>query len=783
MRPIRSRRLAVALVAAAMASRPAPAPAQQPVRQPAAADPLVTMDFPDDGVDLSLLADLVTRRLHVPILYDDQIRGKKVVIRVPTPVPESALMGILQSALRLKGLALVDAEQPGWKQVVPAPNLAAVAQPTTGANGNAKVDADAGPVAQAFLLEHADPAKLVELVRPFLTQPGGYVQAEVGQKVLLVSDYPSVVRRAAVLIRELDSASPAVETRFVQVRSADATAVAAAVAQLVANREAFQWGSATGSGVSLTGDERSNQVVVVAPPARMADVVGLIAGLDRAPDLQSRVYRLRTVTPDRVDQLVRSLLDPAALKRDYQASPDRDSQTLVVSATPAVQDRIAGLVRELDVPAPTSANPIQFYKLKNTKAADLLGTISGLLGDATANGTTPAAGGPAATATAAAAVPPAAAPGLFGQAGNAGAGPIGSTAAGRSAGQTVGPGGSSDVANVSPVLGTAAAGPPAGGPSGGGVLSVHNRDATVAADVNTNSVIVVGPPAVQAQYADLIRRLDQRRPQVQIECTIVTLDTTDDTSFGVDIGRLGGSGTSQLLSLSSFGISSANPVNGVLTPVAGTGGTFALLSPRIADVVIRALQQNNRARLVSAPQLLVNDNGVGKLESVAQEPYAVLLDASSTQSVTSLGGLASAGTSISVEPHISQADYLQLGYTIELSSFTGAAQNGLPPPSQKNSVDSEVTIPDGYTIVVGGLTTHNFTTAVNTIPIVGDIPFLRLLFGTRSRSLENATLFVFIRPVILRDDQFDDLKYLSGRALKTAGLDDGFPASEPVPMR
>ena len=754
--PARWSRLAVALVAVAT-----PALAQQQPPPP----PLVAIDLPDDGVELTLLVDLVTRRLHVPIVYDaEQLRGKKVIVRVPTKVPESALMGILQSALRLKGLALVDAEQAGFKQVVTAANLAAVATPASGAN-----PAD-GPIAQAFLLDHADPAKLVELVRPFLTTPGGYVQAEVGQKVLLVSDYPSVVRRVAALVRELDTASPAVETRFVPMRNADAPAVATAVTALVASRDTFQWGSATASGVTLTADERSNQVVVVAPPARMADVIALIDGLDHAPELQTRVYRLKTVTPDRVDQLVRSLLDPGLLKRGYQAGPDRDSQALAVAATPAVHERIAELLRELDVPAPQSSNPVQFYKLKNTKAADLLGTINGLIGDTAA--ATPAAAATVAPASNMSAGSNATATaGLFGRSANA------------TNGQSVGPGGASNLTNVSPVLGTPTDARSSAAQSSPGVLAVRSKDATVAADVNTNSVIVVGPPAVQARYADLIRRLDQRRPQVQIECTIVTLDTTDNTTFGVDIGRLGGSGTSQLLSLSSFGISSANPITGVLTPVGGTGGTFALLSPRIADVVIRALQQNNRARLVSAPQLLVNDNGVGKLESVAQEPYAVLLDASSTQSVTSLGGLASAGTSISVEPHISQADYLQLGYTIELSSFTGAAQNGLPPPSQKNSVDSEVTIPDGYTIVVGGLTTHNFTTAVNTIPILGDIPFLRFLFGTRSRNVENSTLFVFIRPVILRDDQFDDLKYISGRALKQAGLDDDFPKSEPIPMR
>src|SRR5665213_2781538 len=90
---------------------------------------LVTMDFPAEAVEVSVLADIVTQRLHIPILYDEAIKNKKVIIRVPVKVPESALMGILQSALRLKQLALVDAQEPGWKQIVAAPSLAGVASP------------------------------------------------------------------------------------------------------------------------------------------------------------------------------------------------------------------------------------------------------------------------------------------------------------------------------------------------------------------------------------------------------------------------------------------------------------------------------------------------------------------------------------------------------------------------------------------------------------------------------------------------------------------------------
>ncbi|HSU66060.1 MAG TPA: secretin N-terminal domain-containing protein, partial [Tepidisphaeraceae bacterium] len=728
-----------------------------PATQPAPVGELVTLDFPADGIELSLLADIVTQRLHIPILYDEQTKGKKVIIRVPAKVPESALMGILQSALRMKQMALIDAEQPGWMQIVPAPSLAGVAKPA-GMAGPAE-----GPVAQVFILNHADPVRLTDVVRPFLTQPAGYVQGQQGQKVLVVCDYPSVLKRVEQLLKDLDSDAPPVDVRFVPLKEAEAQQVAPAVSQLIATRESYQWGNAQLSGIFLSADERTNQIVVVAPPARMKEVEDLITGMDKAPELHTKVYRLKSVSPERVDKLVKNLLGPSLVKRGYQAAIDHDSQLLIVSATPQVHARIDELLKELDVPVTESDNPMQFYKLKNTKAADVLATIGGLVGESTnttgqtggagneeqspeGGATAPSRGGGGAPGSGSmgggpgnglapqpAAPQPSSPGGIFGAGANTnGTPPVisagGSTAAG-SSGLSIG--NSSNTQYVTPVVPFTNQ---QNAPAQGGVLSVHSRNATVAADANTNSIIVIAPPNIQQMYADLIKRLDERRPQVQIECTIVTLNTADGFNYGIDIGRLGGFGNSQLISFSSFGVSNVNPATGGLTPINAPGGTFALLSPRIADIVINALKNSSRARFVSAPQLLVNDNGKGKLESVAQEPFAVILDASTTQSLTSLGGLAQAGTSISVEPHISEANYLQLGYSIELSNFTGAAQNGLPPPSQKNAVDSSVTIPDGYTIVVGGLTTKNFAASTQTIPIIGDIPILKYLFGNHNQT-------------------------------------------------
>ena len=252
---------------------------------------------------------------------------------------------------------------------------------------------------------------------------------------------------------------------------------------------------------------------------------------------------------------------------------------------------------------PQESSPIQFYKLKNTKAADMLSTIAGLFGDKGSGSTTaPSSGQPS---LASASAPPSATftePGAsnangFGSGGgglNGGGSTIGAAGAGATSG-------GSDLFNASPVL--SAGGTNNAGSNQTSVSAVHGRDATAMADVNSNSIIVIGPSSSQQLYADLIHRLDQRRPQVQIECTIVTLDTTNNTSFGVDIGKLGGFESSQLLTLSSFGIGTADAKTGRIAPVAATGGTFALLSPGIADVVIRALENQQQSTVSLRPAI------------------------------------------------------------------------------------------------------------------------------------------------------------------------------------
>ena len=63
------------------------------------------------------------------------------------------------------------------------------------------------------------------------------------------------------------------------------------------------------------------------------------------------------------------------------------------------------------------------------------------------------------------------------------------------------------------------------------------------------------------------------------------------------------------------------------------------------------------------------------------------------------------------------------------------------------------------------------------------LPILEYLFSSRQNADENSTLFVFIRPVILRDDKFADLKFLSEQDVQAAEVPPDLPASEPMTMR
>lgn len=735
--------------------------------QEAPAEPMIRLNFPQD-LELETFVEYVSRRLDINILYDQEVARRRVTLRSPAEIPESSLLGVLESALKMRGLALVDAEQPGWKKIVAVSDLLEVAVP----DGPQTRPTQA--VTGIFRLQHASTATVAAVIRPFLSKPGGNSLELAPQRLLVVTDFAANMPRVEAMILLADQPGPPVTVRFIPVAHLEAGQLAQAVTRLISAKARAAGDATLASAIDVSHDPRTNQLVIIATADRLEEAAAIAASLDVDLGLQTRVYRFETVAPDRVERLVRELIDPVDAARLYRSAVDAQAGLLVVTTIQAIHERVAALQAGLDAPSDQALSPVRFYKLKHTSASAVLATIRTLEGSAgfTAlrleDGEGRAAEQGAAMGSAQS--PEAAAE----RAATAGV----AAAAGVAGGPPPPPETVLDGRMYSSPI-TAALSAEELDRVGALQQAVQTTQATVTSDPNTNSIIVIAQPAVQRIYEQLIDLLDRRRPQVLIEATIVTLDTSGDFSLGVEISGGDPSGDPKVLTFSSFGLSEVDPDTGRLSLSPGLGFNGAVLSSDIADIIIRALSASGRAKVISAPKVLVNDNATGTLTSVSESPFTSInqFDAGSS---TSFGGYATAGTTITLAPRISEGDYLHLNYAIELSSFAGDGGNGIPPPRQTNGIRSDVAVPNGHTVIVGGLNRRDSSETITRVPLLGDIPLLEYLFSSRTLKDSEATLFVFLRPVILRDEQFEDLRYLSYVDRQAADLPAAYPSSHPL---
>lgn len=750
---------AVLALAAPLAAQESASPASAAASDAAAADDspsgsrdhadepsMVALDLPE-SIDLKVLVDLIGRRKDINFIYDRNVlANKQVTIEAPEKLPSDALIALLESALEMRGLRMFPAKVPGLMRIeVANQQLAQISEKITRDGEEIDTERTRVAVTRVFSFDHASPQSVQSILQPFLSVPQATVTPLPKLGLLIVTDYASNMDRLDRLIAIVDQPGREVQIRFLEVEHVKAGDIVPRVQQLVRSEAQAQGaGQAAGGGQAasptLVADERTNKIAVVGTRSDIDKAVTLIREFDAPLGQTTKVYRLRFVEPDVVDELVVELIGDVRADRVYSSVSNADLGVLVATGDEAVHERIRGLLEMLDQPAPEEQSPVRFYKLENAKAADVIDVLRNIEGR---RGLRDVAVDGVAAETDAEVLR---------------RGPTG---------ESVNPGGLPRQSETP------------GAVIGGAELP----DARITADDATNTVIVIADPSTQAVYEKLITRLDVRRPQVLIEATIVTVDTSDDFQLGVEILSTeddvdGG----QLLTFSQFGLSTGDIASGGLSLVPGTGFNGALLNAETASVVVRALQADSRARVVSRPNLLVNDNEKGRLQRNDEEPFASIntIDNVTTES---LGGFAEAGTTIEIEPQISEGDHLKLAYSINLSSFTGSATETLPPARQTNELESVATIPDGHTIVVGGLTLDETDESVDRVPLLGEIPVLEYLFSNRRIDRSQTTLFVFIRAVILRDDQFENLKHISMDAARRAELEAGYPDSEPVLIR
>ena len=470
------------------------------------------------------------------------------------------------------------------------------------------------------------------------------------------------------------------------------------------------------------------------------ELLNLIKTLDTKSKLVSKTYRLAHVLPTRLERKVSKLTNYKPGDKNFKSDPDDATGTWIVVAPENIHIEITKLIKEFNVPktAATQSN-WRFYKLKNRDANSVLATILSLKGEgdiiSSINNQDPS---------------------------------------NRITGFT-GRGGITESSYTNPNSGNTSKAPaPKDKSKKSNLTTAKTQDAVVTADADTNTIIIVATPKIQQAYKKLIEQLDQKRPQVMVEVTLVTIDTSNDFSLGVELSSSISKNGSQYINFSSFGLSKRND-KGQVELVPGLGYNGAVIRPQDISIIVRALEGNSRVKVLSRPRILVNDNSASTLSSVIEQPFTTTSQGTST-TTTNFGGFASAGTTITVTPHISEGDYLQLKYNINLSSFTkSSGSDGLPAPRSTSELQSEITVPNAHAVVIGGLERMDFTESEASVPFLNQIPVLKYLLGNFEKTKKSSKLFVFIRPIILRDEGFEDLRHLSHKDLEAAGIPSHFP--------
>jgi len=285
------------------------------------------------------------------------------------------------------------------------------------------------------------------------------------------------------------------------------------------------------------------------------------------------------------------------------------------------------------------------------------------------------------------------------------------------------------------------------------------EDIAIVPDENTFSLIVYASRKNQDWIKKLIKTLDKRRPQVLIDVSLVEI--TRDEDFEYDLNIIANAKDAVTGSL-IFGATS-----GLITTATGTvlegGWNTADYEEKIRgfyaedkiQAILTAMDKKGYGRILARPKILVNDNEEGVIKTTekthVEEETTVIPTATAPGYTTTKYTPYEAKIELTITPHISEGNLLRLEVSMTREDFDRQLTG--PPDYATSNIDTIVTVPDGSTIILGGLTKLKQKKAGSKVPLLGDIPLVGGLFRTIENSDEANKLYIFVKANILRPDE------------------------------
>lgn len=285
----------------------------------------------------------------------------------------------------------------------------------------------------------------------------------------------------------------------------------------------------------------------------------------------------------------------------------------------------------------------------------------------------------------------------------------------------------------------------AGGQDGGFYGGNGDSGVRVIADNGTNALVVYADYNAYKPIKAALDRLDVLPVQVLIEATLVEVSLRNDLEFGVRWFFENGDTRIDFTDLAEGGV---NP--------AATGFNF-ILDTIDAQVVISALRQVTDVEFLSAPNMMVLDNQVARLQVGDEVPIQTRTSIGTTDPDAPIVNdieYRNTGVILTVRPKVTSDGLVVLDVIQEVSDVIPTVTSGIVSPTiQQRRFDSTVAVASGETVILGGLTSRDTELGRTGVPLLSSIPLVGNAFTSRANKRTRTELLVLITPKVIRDQR------------------------------
>jgi MSHA biogenesis protein MshL len=310
------------------------------------------------------------------------------------------------------------------------------------------------------------------------------------------------------------------------------------------------------------------------------------------------------------------------------------------------------------------------------------------------------------------------------------------------------------------------------GARGAGAGGINETDSTgrkVITNPVAGVVVVTASPALLDEVGEFLSVVGESLTrQVLIEVRLLQVTLSDSLVFGIDL---------------DYQPNFSSAVEGILTPFVTPSPTIPSpsrpavgqrLSPQLSNdflvgitsrnfsVLLEALRQAGNVNILASPKISALNNQQAVISVVSDqvfyrvEPGETIIPPEGGQTITTPNVFVPetfpVGIVLDVIPQISRDRMVSLQIHPSVSNLTGTSEapDGTTQPIiDRRELDTLLTVPDGHTIVIGGLIDESVIDDERGVPILMDIPIIGALFKRIEKTTVKRELIMFITPKVL----------------------------------